>query len=213
MDLRTLAAAYDRSAGGYDQTFRGLQREKYRAAAALLLPWLHASASAGAPGGPLSLPAGARVLDAGAGTGLFAEWLSTDTEPLPAVRAALREPLEGGRLFGLDASLPMVRRARPRGERALCADLAAPPLRQRSFQLVLAFTAVLDRVPLALAALGALVAPGGALCVTFLFRESPEREAVAAACGLGYLGGDRAGQDRLHLLVRDRTAHSLETRP
>ena len=35
MDLQTLARAYDRSAAGYDERFRALQRPKYRAAAQL----------------------------------------------------------------------------------------------------------------------------------------------------------------------------------
>ncbi len=61
MDRDLLAKAYDRSAEGYDDTFRPLQREKYRAAAALLETF--------AP------PTGA-VLDAGGGTGLFVEWLA-----------------------------------------------------------------------------------------------------------------------------------------
>ena len=40
LPLRTLAAAYDRSAEAYDERFRGLQREKYRAGLSMLLPWL-----------------------------------------------------------------------------------------------------------------------------------------------------------------------------
>ena len=194
MDLRTLSLAYDRSAGGYDERFRALQREKYRAAAALLVPWLHGQR----PG----LAAGARVLDAGAGTGLFAEWLRSDQEQHPRLRALLRAPLEAGRLCALDASLAMVRQAGARGALPLVADLALPPLRPGAFALVLSFTAVLDRVPQALAALGALVATGGALCVSFLTRESPAATEVAAAAGLGYLAEERAGQDRLFLLVR-----------
>ena len=194
MDLRTLSLAYDRSASDYDERFRALQREKYRAAAALLVPWLHGER----PG----LSAGARVLDAGAGTGLLAEWLCEGDEPHAKLRARLRAPLEAGRLFALDASLGMVRQAAPRLALALVADLALPPFKPGSFALVLAFTAVLDRIPQALAALGALVAPGGALCVSFLTGESPDGSAVAAASGLGYLAGERAGQDHLFVLVR-----------
>jgi SAM-dependent methyltransferase len=202
LPLRTLAAAYDRSAEGYDDRFRDLQREKYRAGLSLLLPWLAepgAPLAPGAAGGPPWLP---RLLDAGAGTGLFAEWLRDPAEPHAKARAALRGPLDSGRCVALDASLGMVRQSRARACAPLVADLAAPPLREGRFALVVAFTAVLDRVPQALGALGALVQPGGALLVTFLVRESPTQEQVAGACGLSYRGHARAGQDRLHLLVR-----------
>ena len=202
MDLATLSRAYDRSAAGYDQQFRALQQEKYRAAAALLVPWLLGPT----PG----LPEGARVLDAGAGTGLFAEWLCAGDEPLAQVRALLRAPLERGRLVALDASRAMVRKALPRRASAVVADLAQPPLRPGAFALVLAFTSVLERVPQALGALGALCAPGGALCVSFLARESPTAPAVAAASGLGYLAGVRAGQDQLFLLARGAEVTVLE---
>ncbi len=198
LPLRTLAAAYDRSAEGYDDRFRGLQREKYRAGLSLLLPWLLEA------GAPLATGQAGRpwLLDAGAGTGLFAEWLRDADEPFAKARAALLAPLLAGRWVALDASLAMVRQSAPRACVPLVADLAAPPLKKSSFALVVAFTAVLDRVPHALAALGELVQPGGALLVTFLVRESPTQAQVAESSGLSYRGHARAGQDRLHLLGR-----------
>ena len=198
LPLRTLAAAYDRSAEGYDDRFRALQREKYRAGLSLLLPWLLEAGAPLAPG-QTGLP---WLLDAGAGTGLFAEWLRAPDEPHERARAALLRPLESGRCVALDASLGMVKQSRARACAPLVADLAMPPMRAGRFALVVAFTAVLDRVPSALGALGALVQPRGALLVTFLVRESPTPEQVAQACGLSYRGHLRAGQDRLHLLVR-----------
>ena len=69
MDRDLLARAYDRSAQGYDDRFRALQREKYRAAGPLLVAF--------------PTPPG-DVLDAGGGKGLFSEWLAD-----PAAEKAL----------------------------------------------------------------------------------------------------------------------------
>jgi SAM-dependent methyltransferase len=194
MDLATLARAYDRSAAGYDERFRPLQREKYRAAAPLLEAWI-------ATAHP-RLPSGGRVLDAGAGTGLFAEWLLDDREPFPELRRALAAPLSEGRWIDLDVSRGMLLHAGRRGASRVQADLARPPFPPRSFGLVLAFTSLLDRVGASLAALGGLVAPGGALCASVLAPECPGGEKVAAATSLGYVGSVLAGQDRIHLLRR-----------
>jgi SAM-dependent methyltransferase len=194
MDLATLSRAYDRSAASYDERFRPLQREKYRAAAPLLEAWL---ADPAAP-----IPTGRRVLDAGAGTGLFAEWLADEREPFEVLRRALAAPLAAGRWIGLDASRGMLVHAGPRGVTTVQADLARPPFAPGSFALVLAFTSVLDRVGASLGALSSLVAPGGALCVSFLAPECPGGEKVAADASLGYVGGVLAGQDRIHLLRR-----------
>jgi len=90
VDRELLARAYDRSAEGYDERFRALQREKYRAAGLLL--------------DAFPAPAG-DILDAGGGTGLFSEWLADPQEPLPRLRAALR----ARRLVILDASVGMLR--------------------------------------------------------------------------------------------------------
>ena len=169
MDLRTLARAYDRSADGYDERFRTLQRPKYEEAARLL-------------GG---LCAGA-CLDAGGGTGLYAEFS------------------QNPRVTVLDASPEMLRFARARGLACVLGDLAAPPFAPRSFPLVVSFTAVLEEVPRALRALGALVAPGGALVVSFLAGEAPAALAVERWSGLRLRAGPApAGQDRLFLLARD----------
>src|SRR5207237_10125341 len=81
MDARTLAKAYDRSAATYDETFRELQRAKFRAAFRELPP----------------LRPGALALDAGAGTGLLDEWLAE-----PTIRH--QEWARSLRLVALDAS-------------------------------------------------------------------------------------------------------------
>lgn len=169
MDLKTLARAYDRSAGGYDERFRALQRPKYEAAARLL---------GGLPRGP--------CLDAGGGTGLFAEFAPE------------------AQLTVLDASLEMLRCARARGLACVQGDLAAPPFRPRSFPLVVSFTAVLSQVPRALQALGGLVAPGGHLIVSFLGDEAPAAAAVARHAGLALRAGPiEAGQDRVFHVTRE----------
>src|SRR5437016_368209 len=71
MDSRLLAAAYDRSAEGYDERFRELQRVKFCAAA----PFLEGAAAG-------------LCLDAGAGTALLLEWLEEERHPLAGARRA-----------------------------------------------------------------------------------------------------------------------------
>jgi SAM-dependent methyltransferase len=192
VDLRTLTRAYDRSAASYDERFRALQRPKYRAAALLL-------EQAGFLSRPL--PPDALVLDAGAGTALFAEWLRDGAEPHGELRARLCSVLERGRLVTLDLSVEMLRRARPRTGVAVAADLARPPLRRESCELVVSFTALLENVPQSLRALGALVRPGGLLCASFLQRESPAPDALARWSGLlPTLPPLAAGQDLVHVV-------------
>jgi SAM-dependent methyltransferase len=184
VDRDILARAYDRSAQAYDDQFRALQREKYRAAGALLVA--------------CPPPAG-DILDAGGGTGLFAEWLADPSEPLPELRSALGSR----RLVVLDASLGMLRYARTRAPLCVAADLALPPLRQGRFALVLSFTSILAEPAGALRALSALLAPPGALLVTFLAPEAVAAEKTFPAAGLRALaGGIEAGQDRAFLLQR-----------
>jgi SAM-dependent methyltransferase len=144
VDPRLLAAAYDRSAQGYDERFRELQRVKFRAAAPLF---------AGGEG---------PCLDAGGGTGLFLEWLAGERHALAAARWLV-----------LDLSLGMLRRARARTPLLVAADLALPPLREASFSLVVAFTSILDQAPRALRELAGLLRPGGQLVVSFLSAEAP----------------------------------------
>jgi ubiquinone/menaquinone biosynthesis C-methylase UbiE len=183
MDLRLLASAYDRSATTYDERFRALQRVKFRAAAPFLAP----------------LREGDGCLDAGGGTGLFAEWLHASDEP----HAALRKGLRGARLVVLDASAGMLRVARERGCGAVAGDLARPPLRAASLKLIVAFTSILDRVPQSLRALSALLAPGGRLIASFLADEAPAGSVVARETGLVLVSGAvPAGQDRLFALER-----------
>ncbi len=189
MDLRTLARAYDRSAAGYDERFREFQRPKYQTAARLLvgLPPRTGDAEGmvSRGGGEPALFPGRRCLDAGGGTGLFAEFA-------PGLRVVV-----------LDASIEMLRVARARGLACVLGDLAAPPFPRRSFPLVVSFTAVLGDVPRALRALGDLVAPGGQLVVSFLADEAPTPEAVARDAGLTLRAGPvPAGQDHLFHATR-----------
>ncbi|MGZ6141832.1 MAG: class I SAM-dependent methyltransferase [Myxococcales bacterium] len=101
MDRRLLAKAYDRSAEGYDERFRALQRVKFRAAAPLLEP------------GPL-------CVDAGGGTGLLLEWARDERPQL----------LQGARWLVVDLSLGMLRLARGRTPLVVAADLARLPVRE-----------------------------------------------------------------------------------
>ena len=100
MDRRLLAAAYDRSAEGYDARFRDLQRVKYRAAAPFFRP-------------------GGVCIDAGGGTGLLLEW-ARDEKP---------ELLRAVWLVA-DLSLGMLRIARTRTRAVVAADLARLPVRE-----------------------------------------------------------------------------------
>ena len=190
VDFRALANAYDRSAGGYDQVFRGLQREKFRAAAPLL-----------ADGCPSAPALGQRVLaiDAGAGTGLFAEWLYDEGEPMSELRATLRSLS----WLALDLSRGMLQRALRRHVTGVVADLALPPLRPSSCALAVAFTSILEEKVRAVRALSACLAPGGSLVASFLKPESPERDELARWSGLEVLRGPLpAGQDLLFHLRR-----------
>jgi SAM-dependent methyltransferase len=183
VDLDLLARAYDRSAEGYDERFRALQRAKYRAAAGAL---------PAAPGAGLGL-------DAGAGTGLFAEWLHDASEPLPEVRAALR----AHRWVALDLSPGMLQRARGRPVLPVVGDLARPPLRLGSCALVAAFTSVLEERAAALGALAPLLRRGGALVATFLAGEAPRPGELLRWTGLELVAGPvPAGQDLLFIARR-----------
>ena len=175
MDRALLAAAYDRSAAGYDARFRELQRVKFRAAAPLLRP----------------LRAGALGLDAGGGTGLFIEWAREEAPQLAAARWLV-----------LDLSLGMLRVARSRTPLLAAADLSRLPLRHAD--LICAFTSLLDEVAPRLRELGSALAPGGQLVASFLAAESPDAALVARASGLTLEAGPiAAGQDRLFVLKRN----------
>ena len=100
MDRRLLAAAYDRSAEGYDERFRALQRVKFRAAAPFLQP------------GPL-------CVDAGGGTGLLLEWAREEKPELVEARWLV-----------IDLSLGMLKLARGRTPLVAAADLARIPVRE-----------------------------------------------------------------------------------
>ncbi len=199
MDLRTLSRAYDRSAATYDERFRELQRPKYRVAAKLL---------ESVPDAAGMLARDAAILDAGAGSGLFAEWLADEAESSPAVRSLLRAQASRGRLLALDASVEMVRLARMRGVHAFVADLARPPLAAGSCSLVVSFTAILEQTRESMGALAALLEPGGLLCVSFLAGESPSSQQLSRWSGLTLAAAPSlAGQDLVHLLRADDQLH------
>lgn len=174
MDRRLLAAAYDRSAEGYDARFRELQRVKFRAGAKLLRP-------------PRE---GALCVDAGGGTGLFIEWARDEAPRLAAARWLV-----------LDRSLGMLRIARSRTPLVAVADLSRLPLRAAG--LICAFTSLLDEVPARLRELGRALETGGQLIASFLAAEAPEAAEIASASGLQLEAGPLpAGQDRLFVLKR-----------
>ncbi len=175
VDRRLLQAAYDRSAEGYDERFRALQREKFRAAAPLL-----------------ALPgAGTLCVDAGGGTGLLLEWARDE-----------RPQLLRARWVVVDASLGMLRRARARTPLVVAADLARLPFGAAG--LVCAFTSILDAPAHALHELGRAVRAGGQLVASFLVKEAPGGAAVARWSGMRLEAGPvPAGQDVLFVLRKD----------
>lgn len=174
MDARLLAAAYDRSAPGYDERFRALQQVKFRAAAPFL-------------GQPAQ---GALCLDAGGGTALFAEWAAAEAQQLLQ-----------GRWLVVDASRGMLGQALARTRVVAAADLRRLPLRPASCALVCSFTALLGDVAQGLRELGLVTAPGGRLVVSFLAAEAPQGEEVQRLSGLRLLARPRAaGQDTLFAL-------------
>jgi len=120
----------------YDERFRALQREKYRAAVPLL------AAFRAAPG--------ALALDAGAGTALFAEWIADAREP----HAHQRASLSSLRWVAADLSAGMLQLARRRAVLPLVCDLVCLPLHDRCCSLAVSFTSVLEEKPEALRELG-----------------------------------------------------------
>ena len=178
---RILRESYDRSAEGYDERFRGLQRPKYEA----LL---------GARGEAL---AGARlVLDMGCGTGLLAEWLAERGGPAP-------------RMVGLDQSHEMLLRARRRGLSVVEGDVDRLPFRAAAFDAAVAFTSIgIDQGPRdrAIAEAARVLRPGGLFVLTVLrvtIAGDVPRELAAA----GLRAGPRVecGQDIGFLCVKGRS--------
>lgn len=169
-----LRASYDRSAGRYDEEFRPLQREKYRA----LL----------GDGGPLAAMLGrkgARVIDIGCGTGLLGEWLA-------------EAGIATAGLVGVDLSHGMTRRARGRGLAAVEGDLERLPFRDGAFAGAVAFTA-LGIVPgspaRALAEAARVLAPGGFLVLSVLRAGAAGFEAELRAAGFAPGPRRECGQD------------------
>ena len=168
-DRKVLAAAYDRSADTYDARFRELQTPKYLAA----LPFLPVVAE------------GALCLDAGAGTGLFLEFLREQNHPLALARWVL-----------LDLSVGMLRRARSRSDMTVAADFSHPPLRVSSVALVVAFTSFLDDVQRTVREMQLLLVPGGLLVASILAPEA--KASLAEVVSMRHMAGPvPAGQDRL----------------
>jgi ubiquinone/menaquinone biosynthesis C-methylase UbiE len=177
--LGSLRRSYDRSADGYDERFRALQREKYR---------LMLEAEGPEPGGRLRP---GRWLDLGCGTGLLAEWLrERGLGALP--------------LVGVDFSRAMLRHARLRGVPALQAELGALPFRDAAFRGAFAFTALrivgADGAEVAaLSELARVVAPGGRLVATVLAASHDESFAARLRAAGFEPGPPRAcGQDIGH---------------
>jgi len=171
----TLRASYDRSANTYDRDFADLQAVKYEAMLGQNREMLD----------PI-VRAGGRFLDVGCGTGLLAGWL--------IVRGVcIRD------LIGIDLSLGMARMARSRLRIAVHGDKDRLPFAARSFDAVLAFTALHIWEASEAAALGEIrrvIRPGGLFVVTVLarrFSESIERGIIEA----GFTVHDRrpCGQD------------------
>lgn len=101
---------------------------------------------------------GARVLEAGCGTGLILE--------------RLRDA--GGELFGADLSHGMLRRAAARGFRVARADLCDLPYRDGSFDVVYSFKVLahVREVRRALGEMARVTRPGGRILAEFYHRLS-----------------------------------------
>ncbi|GGY61552.1 methyltransferase [Streptomyces geysiriensis] len=138
----------------------------------------------------LGLPVGARVLDAGCGTG----------RALPPLRAAVGP---SGLVVGADLTPAMlqaaVRAGRDRDGRLLLADVAALPLRSGSLDAVFAagLVAHLPDPPANLRELARVVRPGGVLA---LFHPIG-RAALAARQGRRITSDDLRAEPRLRPLL------------
>ncbi|CAM5345068.1 2-methoxy-6-polyprenyl-1,4-benzoquinol methylase, mitochondrial [Streptomyces rochei] len=138
----------------------------------------------------LGLSVGARVLDAGCGTG----------RALPPLRAAVGP---SGLVVGADLTPAMlqaaVRAGRDRDGRLLLADVAALPLRSRSLDAVFAagLVAHLPDPPANLRELARVVRPGGVLA---LFHPIG-RAALAARQGRRITSDDLRAEPRLRPLL------------
>jgi SAM-dependent methyltransferase len=184
---RTAAAAYDELADDYASE---VEASPYNADLAF-------------PGTTAQLPAvdGERVLDAGCGTGAYAEWLAD----------------AGADVVGLDVSAEMLRRARDRlgGRVELCrGDLSAPlGFADDAFDgvvSVLALSYVRDWTAV-FGEFARVLAPGGFLVVTVThpFDEFPPADRAAEDGGNGENEADGRGQrdpdsDRPNYFERER---------
>lgn len=128
-------------------------------------------------------PGCARLLDAGAGTGVL-------VEPL------LRLPHPPASIVELDFAPAMLaenrrKHAERRGVHYVCADLSSPPFALSSFDCILLFSTLphVENPPAALAALLALLRPGGRLAVGHLM-SSEALNAMHASIG-GAVANDR----------------------
>lgn len=168
---RALRESYDRGAARYDERFRAIQAPKHEAVLARV-----------------PLREGARVLDAGCGTGLL----------------AARAP--GARWVGLDLSFEMLRRAASRVERVQ-GDVRRLPFGPATFDAAFAITSLLlegRALPAALVELRRVIVPGGTLALTLLEEDVPAGFARELAAAGFRLAGQpfRCGQDRGFVATR-----------
>lgn len=169
MDPALLRKASDRTAPAYDARFGALQRVKYDT----ILGTPHGVAAR------VDLQGGA-WLDAGCGTGLFAEHIGA------------------AGCTGVDLSAQMLLRAGSRGIRPVQADIDALPFGAESFDAVFSFTALVDRTSAApaLSELARVARPGAVVVVTLLPHDLPDDlYRVARAAGLVEEARLACGQD------------------
>ncbi|MBU7018937.1 MAG: class I SAM-dependent methyltransferase [Theionarchaea archaeon] len=111
MSKQKVRTDYDRSAFCYEKRYTALQWEKYEIM--------------------IDIPLEGRILDLGCGTGLLASFLYKNEGTL----------IGDYTIFGVDISLNMLQRAKPR-EAVIQADIDFLPFRNNVFDVVLSFTSL-----------------------------------------------------------------------
>lgn len=163
---------HDRSKAYYDDFATGYERERHRGYHAMLDDLELAVAT--------PLARGARLCEAGCGTGLILNRLA------PVAKLAT----------GFDLSAGMAARARARGLPVVLGSVVAPPFREASFDLVVCFK-VLAHVPdltTAIESLARLVVPGGRLLLE-LYNPWSLRYLAKRIAGPGAISAKRDESD------------------